>query len=128
VIFYVLGAAFAAALEVIIYAGAIMVLFVFAVMTLNLGESAARAEKSLLTPGIWVGPGILSAVLAAEFIYLLTHGSTGNSASGAVDPKRVGIVLYGSYLVGVELASMLLLAGLVGGYHLGWRRPSKRGA
>jgi NADH-quinone oxidoreductase subunit J len=128
VIFYAFGAAFAAALEVIIYAGAIMVLFVFAVMTLNLGERAARAEKSLLTPGIWIGPGILAAVLAAEFIYVLTHGSTGMNASGAVDPKQVGIVLYGSYFVGVELASMLLLAGLVGAYHLGWRRPSKKGA
>jgi NADH-quinone oxidoreductase subunit J len=128
VIFYVLGAAFAAALEVIIYAGAIMVLFVFAVMMLNLGESAARAEKSMLTPGIWIGPGILAAVLAAEFIYVLTHGSAGNNASAAVDPRRVGIALYGSYLVGVELASMLLLAGLVGAYHLGWRKPSKRKA
>jgi NADH-quinone oxidoreductase subunit J len=127
VIFYAFGAAFAAALEVIIYAGAIMVLFVFAVMTLNLGERAARAEKSLLTPGIWIGPGILAAVLAAEFIYVLTHGSTGMNASGAVDPKQVGVVLYGSYFVGVELASMLLLAGLVGAYHLGWRRPSKKG-
>jgi NADH-quinone oxidoreductase subunit J len=128
VIFYAFGATFAAALEVIIYAGAIMVLFVFAVMTLNLGESAARAEKSLLTPGIWIGPGILAAVLAAEFIYLLSHESTGNNASGAVDPEQVGIVLYGSYLVGVELASMLLLAGLVGAYHLGWRRTAKRGS
>jgi NADH-quinone oxidoreductase subunit J len=127
VIFYAFGAAFAAALEVIIYAGAIMVLFVFVVMMLNLGQEAARTEKSLLTHGIWIGPGILTAVLAAEFVYLLTHGAIGNNTPAAVDPKRVGIALYGSYLIGAELASMLLLAGLVGAYHLGWRKASIRG-
>jgi hypothetical protein len=56
VVFYVLGAPFVAALEVIIYAGAIMVLFVFVVMMLNLGEHGAEMEKQWLTPGIWTGP------------------------------------------------------------------------
>src|SRR5215472_7341801 len=56
IIFYTLGAPFAAALEVIIYAGAIMVLFVFVVMMLNLGDRAAERERQWLTPGIWRGP------------------------------------------------------------------------
>ena len=51
VVFYTLGAPFVAALEVIIYAGAIMVLFVFVVMMLNLGEHGAEMEKQWLTPG-----------------------------------------------------------------------------
>src|SRR6478609_5762160 len=55
VVFYLLGASFVAALEIIVYAGAIMVLFVFVVMMLNLG-TAAEIEKRWLTPGIWVGP------------------------------------------------------------------------
>ena len=46
VVFYVLGAPFVAALEVIIYAGAIMVLFVFVVMMLNLGEHAVSMENA----------------------------------------------------------------------------------
>ena len=52
IVFYVLGAALAAALEVIIYAGAIMVLFVFVVMLLNLGEKTVEAEKMLISPAM----------------------------------------------------------------------------
>src|SRR5919197_6637605 len=59
-IFYILGAPFAAALEVIIYAGAIVVLFVFVVMMLNLGEIAAAQERQWLPPRIWIGPTILA--------------------------------------------------------------------
>src|SRR5262249_24310962 len=124
VVFYALGAALAAALEVIIYAGAIMVLFVFVVMLLNLGEAAVDEERNLLTSSMWVGPAILSAVLIAEFVYILSAGSHGNFPA-AVGPTQVGAALYGQYVIGVELASMLLLAGIVGAYHLGWRRARK---
>ena len=40
-----------------------------------------------------------------------------------IGPRDVGASLFGPYLIGVELASMLLLGGLVGAYHLGWRHP-----
>src|SRR5438046_3008284 len=63
VLFYVLGAPFVAALEVIIYAGAIVVLFVFVVMMLNLGEVAAAQERQWLPPRIWIGPTILAVLL-----------------------------------------------------------------
>jgi NADH-quinone oxidoreductase subunit J len=122
VVFYVLGAPFAAALEVIIYAGAIMVLFVFVMMMLNLGDAAAAQERSWLNPHLWVGPAILAALLLAEMIYIIVRRSATGSPDGVVDSKQVGIVLFGPYLLGVELASMLLLAGLVGAYHLGWHR------
>lgn len=122
VIFFVLGAPFAAALEVIIYAGAIMVLFIFVMMMLNLGAGAGEQEKQLLAPGIWIGPSILCAVLVVELLYLIT--AVRQPVSGAViTPKQVGIALFGPYVIGVELASMLLLAGLIGAYHLG--RPHK---
>ncbi len=125
VIFYDLGSPFVAALEVIIYAGAIMVLFVFVVMLLNLGEQAARAERALLTPSMWIGPSILAAILLAEFIWLLVSGSAPPAAAMAIGPAEVGMALFGRYLIGVELASMLLLGGLVGAYHLGWRQAGK---
>jgi len=120
-IFYLLGAPFAAALEVIIYAGAIMVLFVFVVMMLNLGPQAIAQERGWLAPGMWLGPCMLAAVLLAELVYIL--GIAGDSSVGGrtVDSKAVGIALFGPYLLGVELASLLLLAGLVGAYHLGRR-------
>jgi NADH-quinone oxidoreductase subunit J len=124
VVFYVLGAPFLAALEVIIYAGAIMVLFVFVVMMLNLGGHAVEMEKQWLTPRIWTGPVLLASILIIEVAYLV-RGSAASLGTGAVEPKEVGIALFGPYLIGVELASMLLLAGLVGAYHLGFRKPEK---
>lgn len=125
VVFYTLGAPFIAALEVIIYAGAIMVLFVFVVMLLNLGEEAARAERALLKLSMWTGPLILAAILMAEFVYLLTAGSGGSFGGAMIGPRGVGASLFGPYLIGVELASMLLLGGLVGAYHLGWRKAPR---
>jgi NADH-quinone oxidoreductase subunit J len=122
-IFLSLGAPFVAALEVIIYAGAIMVLFVFVIMMLNLGAQAAKQESQWLSPGIWIGPSILMVILAAELIYLFMAERARISAAGLVGPKQVGIALFGPYVLGVELASMLLLAGLIGAYHLG--RPHK---
>jgi NADH-quinone oxidoreductase subunit J len=126
VVFYLLGATFVAALEIIVYAGAIMVLFVFVVMMLNLGAPEEEMEKSWLTPGIWVGPVVLASVLIIEVLYLVRGSAASLGTGREVDPKQVGIALFGPYLIGVELASMLLLAGLVGTYHLGYRKVEKR--
>lgn len=124
IVFYVLGAPFAAALEVIVYAGAIMVLFVFVIMMLDLGPGAARQERQWLTPRMWVGPSILSAILLGEIVYTLLQGPAAPSGGAVVTPREVGALFFGPYLLAVELASLLLLAGLVGAYHLG--RPEKR--
>jgi NADH-quinone oxidoreductase subunit J len=124
VVFFVLGAPFVAALEVIVYAGAIMVLFVFAGMLLNLGHQSVDTERQWLTPGIWIGPALLAGVLFAEVVYLLA-GATADTGAVAVGPKEVGVILFGPYMIGVELASMLLLAGVVGSYHLGFLKAVK---
>ena len=124
VVFFVLGAPFAAALEAIVYAGAIMVLFLFVVMMLNIGAQAAETEKHWLTPGIWTGPAVLACILLAEVVYIARGASVALDA-GALGPKEVGIALFGPYMIGVELASMLLLAGLVGAYHIGFRQAEK---
>jgi NADH-quinone oxidoreductase subunit J len=122
-IFFVMGAPFAALLEVIVYAGAIMVLFVFVVMMLNLGDEAVAQERQLLTPRAWLGPALLCLVLLVEVIWLMHDGSmaagTLSPAGVEVTAKQVGIALYGPYLLAVELASMLLLGALVAAYHLG---------
>jgi NADH-quinone oxidoreductase subunit J len=125
-VFYSLGAPFVAALEIIIYAGAIMVLFVFVVMMLNLGRAAAAQEREWQRPGMWVGPSVLAGILIAEVAYLLTHADTKMFGAAAIGPREVSKSLFGPYLVGVELASMLLLGGLVGAYHLGRRLQEKR--
>ena len=120
VVFLALGAPFVAALEVIIYAGAIVVLFVFAVMVLGLGPRSVIVERARIGPRVWIGPAILALILTVELVYVST--ATTDAISGrAVPPAQVGLSLLGPYLVGVELASLLLLAGLVAAYHLGRR-------
>ncbi|MDD5461247.1 MAG: NADH-quinone oxidoreductase subunit J [Methylococcales bacterium] len=118
VIFFLLGAHFAAVLEVIIYAGAIMVLFVFVIMMLNQGQKTINQESDWLKPGIWIWPSLLALILLAEMLVMIVLGDNADTGH-VVDARQVGIALYGPYLLAVELASILLLAGLVGAYHLG---------
>ncbi|MGH9325757.1 MAG: NADH-quinone oxidoreductase subunit J [Terriglobia bacterium] len=122
VVFFTLGAPFVAALEVIIYAGAIVVLLVFVVMMLNLGHRTVEQESALLKPGMWVGPIILAIILIAEAVFLATRARGPMLGGVVVGPKQVGIALFGPYLLGVELASFLLLGALVGAYHLAVRK------
>jgi NADH-quinone oxidoreductase subunit J len=123
VVFFVLGATFVAALEVIVYAGAIMVLFLFVVMLLNQGPETMSVSREWLNPAAWVGPAVLAVILLALLLYLLAAGGMATiGVQSAVPPQAVGASLFGAYLVAVELASMLLLAALVGAYHLGRRR------
>jgi len=117
VIFYTLGAPFAAALEIIVYAGAIMVMFLFVVMMLNLGQVTQDQEKTWLTPSVWIGPSIMAVPLLGAVIYAINLNQE-QMAHTVVGGKEIGVALFGPYVLAVELASMLLLAGLVGAYHL----------
>jgi len=120
VLFFLMGAPFAAALEIVIYAGAIMVLFVFVIMMLNLGESGTAREQEWLAGRNWIVPGFMAGLLLLELMLALRHGA-GTTSGVAVSPKAVGMALFGPYVLAVEIASMLLLAALVGAYHLGRR-------
>jgi NADH-quinone oxidoreductase subunit J len=117
VIMFLLGAAFVAALEVIIYAGAIMVLFVFVIMLIG-------PEHIAMNPRAWIGPSLLAVVLLGELAWVLAGGQLTAGAAQPVGPKPVGIALFGPYLLGAEVAAFLLLAGLVGAFHLGRRTSS----
>ena len=117
VIFYVLGAPFAALLEAIVYAGAIMVLFLFVIMMLNLGQHTRDEERSWLSPKGWVAPVIMSSVLLVQLINVLTQYDY-ELVPIRVGVMEVSVLLFGPYVLAVELASILLLAGLVAAYHL----------
>ena len=122
VVFYTLGAPFVAALEVIIYAGAIMMLFVFAVILLDL-----RSDEAERVPArAWAGPAILGTVLLVELTIAVASSHHGGPGA-AVPPQRVGETLFGPYVIGVELASMLLLAALVGARHVADQRDEREG-
>lgn len=125
-IFFLLGAPFIGALQVIIYAGAIMVLFVFVIMMVDLGPSSIEQERHWVKTELWVGPSVLALVLLGELVYLLMVSGESHPAMATITPKQVSISLYGPYLIGVELASFLLLPGLIGAYHLGRRLRKDR--
>lgn len=118
-IFLSLGAPFVAVLEVIIYAGAIIVLFIFVVMMLNLGKDTALQEKEWLKPRVWLGPSLLVLLLQGELIILLLQQEGAAMPVTVVDPKKVALSLYGEYILAVELAGFLLMAGIVGAAHIG---------
>lgn len=119
VVLYLYGAPFIAALEVIVYAGAIMVLLIFFVMMLNLGKESAAQEKLWLKPRIWIFPSLLCLVLLSELAFLVLENRQPVADIHEVSPKAVGMALFGPYLIAVELTGILLMAGIVGAYHLG---------
>ena len=119
IVFYILGAPFVAALEIIVYAGAIVVLIIFVIMMLNLKEESVEQERKWFSKNIAVGPGILAVILLAELIYILVSSDSPSIQPQQVDAKAVGMSLYGPYIIGVELSGLLLMAGIVGAYHLG---------
>jgi NADH-quinone oxidoreductase subunit J len=121
VIFFTLGAPFAAALEVIVYAGAIMVLFLFVIMMLALDKTTLKRERDWIAKPIWIIPILMVVALGLELARPLLHGMQAAPVR-IVTPQAVGLKLFTTDLMAVELASMLLLAGLVAAFHLG-RRP-----
>jgi len=123
VVLFAFGAAFAAVLQVVIWAGAIMVLFLFVMMMLSL-RTEKRAAVRLRAI---IGPALLAAVLAVELMVVMTVAPPQPPAAAAVQPEQVGSSLYGPYAVVVELASVLLLVGVVGAFHLGRGREKDEG-
>ena len=126
-IFLIIGAPFAAALEVIVYAGAIMVLFVFVVMMLNLGQHTVDQERKWLTSDAWAYPALMSFLVGLCLVWVLGSDYTQHGAvlgTQVIGPKAIGQALFTHYLLLVEVAAMLLLAALVAAYHLGKREPS----
>ncbi len=118
-VFFNVGAPFAGALEVIVYAGAIMVLFVFVVMMLNLGKNIIDQERLDLKLKYWIGPTLLAGALLVMLLMLLSGQEPHAMVRSDVSAQSVGKVLFGPYVLAVELASMLLLAAMVAAWHLG---------
>jgi NADH-quinone oxidoreductase subunit J len=121
VIFFVLGAPFAGVLEIIIYAGAVIVLFVFAVMLM----SREDAHRAVFHVRALAGPAILSGILFLDLLYAAGAESAARFAIEEVGPSEVGASLFGPYLLGVELSGLLLLVGVLGAYHLGRKRDER---
>ncbi len=123
--YLLLGAQFIAALQVIIYAGAIVVLFVFIVMLLNTRSGEGRPDRVL--------PPALAIVLSAAFAALLVAAAAtvrGPAASVGADygtVQQVGRALFTVYALPFEAASIVLIVGMIGAVALS-KRPAPLGA
>jgi len=109
-LFGLLGAPFMAVVQIIIYAGAIMVLFIFVIMMINLREGISR-EKKKWTIALSV---VLALVLLLELVLAAKGVSLGQSPEGSVSPKEIGQLLFTKYLYPFEITSILIIAALVG--------------
>ncbi len=125
VMYAVLNAHFLAAVQVIVYAGAIVVLLLFVLMLLN---TQVEGKKPLPTGRLIVGVGLAVAFCAALFPGIYAAFSDLPVAAGAVQGtvSEIGRVLYSKYLVPFEAASLLITAGIVGAVMLA--RHKQKGA
>lgn len=111
--YLLLGAEFVAAVQVIVYAGAIMVLFVFTIMLLNAGvEEQTQGSKVALLFGV---PGMLLGSLLLAWV-MLRHSGTKAVPIGALlgDPKTLGNLLFHEFLLPFEITSILILIAIMG--------------
>jgi len=92
-------------------------LFLFVIMMLNMGQQSLDQERSWMGPKVWVVPSLLASVLLAQLLTVLSQYDQ-ELALTTVDVMQVSALLFGPYVLAVELASILLLAGLVSAYHL----------
>ena len=120
VLFVLLGAHFVAAVQVIVYAGAIMVLFLFVIMLLNLGTLSLKGALSGKLKGFAI---ILGILLAIEGIYIALKirdnqntavASSEVAADTSYSISEIGETLFKDYLLPFEVTSLILLAALIG--------------
>ena len=111
--YLLLGAEFVAAVQVIVYAGAVMVLFVFVIMLLNAGEEE-RTQGSRVAMLIGI-PGMLVGSLLVAWV-LIEHSGTRAAAIGELPgpPKTLGWLLFHDYLLPFEVTSVLVLVAIMG--------------
>jgi len=113
VVYLLLGAEFVAAVQVIVYAGAIMVLFVFVIMLLNAGEEErTKGSKVALLFGV---PGMLVGSILIGWV-LLARGGGRSVPAGALPgaPKVIGWLLFHDFLLPFEVTSILVLIAIMG--------------
>jgi len=85
---------------------------------LNVGIER-KTEKRWLNPGMWIVPSVLAAILLTDLILALKNMQAVVPDAQVVLPKQVGISLFSTYILAVEIAAVLLMAGVIGAYHLG---------
>ena len=124
VMYVLLDAPFLAALQVIVYAGAIMVLFLFVIMLLNLQHRTEEATRPVQQVVGYVG----AAAFGIGLIYYLAKYAVVRLPNGPfiADARTIGIALFQAYIFPFEVVSILLLAAIVGALLLSGRAVGAR--
>ncbi|MGH9513029.1 MAG: NADH-quinone oxidoreductase subunit J family protein [Terriglobales bacterium] len=111
--YLLLGAEFVAAVQVIVYAGAIMVLFVFVIMLLNAGKEEHTKGSRV---ALWIGiPGMMIGAVLMAWV-LIAHSGTGSVEAGALPgtPRDIAQLLFHQFLLPFEVTSILVLIAIIG--------------
>jgi len=129
-LYVLLEAPFVAIVQIIIYAGAIMVLFLFVVMLLNIPrEDAAEWDRAhpLYRPGPMRVGAVLALILVGQLAWALTRTpginvGVGLQSAGIADVGELGRVLFTDYMFAFEVTSVLIIAAMIGAVILARRR------
>ncbi|WP_343192711.1 NADH-quinone oxidoreductase subunit J [Buchnera aphidicola (Taiwanaphis decaspermi)] len=117
-IFFSLGSYFSGSLEIIIYAGAIMILFVFVIMMLNIEQKKIIKKKFFEKIKKYVLPSLISLILLIFFVCIIRKSLNNEQILfNKFDIKNVGEKLFGPYILLVELSSLLILSALIIAIH-----------
>lgn len=120
-IYVLLGAFLIGVLQILVYAGAILVLFLFVVMLLNLRQEEFAPQRQLATK---IAAAAIGVVVLAQFLVML-QGAFGTPAAVPEDfgsYRQLGIVLFTDYALALEATSLVLLAAMVGAVILAKRK------
>lgn len=119
ILYLLLGAAFIAAIQILVYAGAIMVLFVFVIMLLNAGEEV-RTNVSRLAKWVGLPLGIFFLAEMAYSLFREFSGRVGAAAGGTfgapvpVSTEQLSMKLFTEFVLPFELTSILILIAILG--------------
>jgi NADH-quinone oxidoreductase subunit J len=130
-LYVLLDAPFVAVIQIIVYAGAIMVLFLFVVMLLNVPKEDTEDARlrGLVAPGVTNAGALLALALVAELVWALTRnrGASGSFPDAAVTSvAAIGRLLFGEYSFPFEVTSILILVAMVGAVVLARRERDAR--
>jgi NADH-quinone oxidoreductase subunit J len=123
-LYLLLGAELIAVVQIIVYAGAIMVLFIFVLMLLNV-EAEVRVDRSKMA--VILGPPLLTLLLV-EIVAILrgkfpVSELVNASLLSGDNTRQVGKLLFSKFLLPFEVTSVLILVAIMGAVVLGKRRP-----
>ena len=123
--YLLLNAQFLAVVNIIVYAGAIMVLFLFVIMFLNLRRTNEPQKSNLVKFAAFISGGLLLTIMVAALKQVSTQTSTANFDYRTGLVENLGQVLFRDFLLPFELASVLFLVAMVGAVMLGKRDPGE---